>query len=123
MRALLAVGIVLSVARVVAAQTGSNPEEAARRDPRPPVAPGAAAQVVREAGSILASQCVGCHGPGKKKGGLDLTRRAPALAGGDSGAVIVPGQPGESLLVERVAEGEMPPKGALSKNQVEALRA
>jgi mono/diheme cytochrome c family protein len=77
----------------------------------------------REAGVILADQCVSCHGPEKKKGGLDLTRRSSALAGGESGAAIVPGRPGESLLVERVAEGEMPPKGALSKEEIAAVRA
>jgi hypothetical protein len=35
----------------------------------------------------------------------------------------VPGQPGESLLVEKVTAGEMPPKGALAKEQVAVLRA
>jgi hypothetical protein len=41
---------------------------------------------------------------------LDLTRRAQALAGGDSGQVLKPGDLG-SLLVKRVHVGEMPPKG------------
>src|SRR5579883_1607134 len=77
----------------------------------------------RAASVILTDHCVSCHGPEKKKGGLDLTRRSSALAGGDSGAVIVPGRPGESLLIEKVAGGEMPPKGPLSKDQVAAVRA
>jgi mono/diheme cytochrome c family protein len=78
---------------------------------------------VREAGAILASQCVSCHGPEKKKGGLDLTLRERALAGGQSGPVIVPGEPDESLLVEKVTGGEMPPTGALSADQVATVRA
>jgi mono/diheme cytochrome c family protein len=120
MRALLAVVMMLSAGASAAAQSGFEEGAAPRR-------PGSlrfeAAKLAREAGSILASQCVGCHGPEKKKGGLDLTRRASALAGGESGAVIVPGQPGESLLIEKVTEGEMPPTGALSKGQVATVRA
>ena len=67
-----------------------------------------------EVGTILANQCVSCHGPEQKEGGLDLTRRASALYGGKSGTAIVPGEPDDSLLVDRIAEGEMPPKGAFA---------
>src|SRR5207237_7012883 len=128
MRALLAVVVLFNLAAGVAAQSGSSAGPVARREPRPAVAPGIAtrtvpARVAQEGGSILANQCVSCHGPEKKKGGLDLTRRASALAGGDSGAVIVPGQPDESLLIEKVAGGEMPPKGPLPEDQVAAVRA
>ena len=35
----------------------------------------------------------------------------------------MPGSPDESLLVDKVAEGEMPPKGALAREQVAAVRA
>ena len=118
MRPLLAVVILFGVCRRSTAQTDSSTNlpaaTALRSDPD---------KVAREAGAILVGQCVACHGPEKKKGGLDLSRRASALAGGESGAAIVPGQAGESLLVEKVVEGEMPPKGALSKEQVAAVRA
>ncbi len=76
----------------------------------------------REAEAILSSRCVSCHGPEKKKGGLDLTRRDSAMAGGETGAAIVPGRPAESLLVERVMAGEMPPQGELSKEEVATIR-
>ncbi len=72
------------------------------------------AAVARQVEGILARQCLSCHGPEKKKGGLDLSRRTTALAGGKSGEAIVPGEPDESLLVEKVAEGEMPPKQPLT---------
>src|SRR5262249_54389376 len=49
--------------------------------------------------------------------------RASAMAGGESGAAIVPGRPAESPLVEKVTEGEMPPKGALSREEIAAVRA
>ncbi len=35
----------------------------------------------------------------------------------------MPGDPNLSLLMEKVAEGEMPPKGALKPEQVAAVRA
>ena len=82
-----------------------------------------AEKVAREVSAILVDQCVSCHGPEQKKGGLDLSRRATALKGGKSGAAIVPGSPDESLLVDKVADGEMPPKGALAREQVAAVRA
>jgi len=76
----------------------------------------------RRVGAILASQCVSCHGPDQKKGGLDLSRRATALAGGKSGTAIVPGMPDDSLVIDKIAEGEMPPKEALAREQVAAVR-
>ena len=65
----------------------------------------------------------GCHGPEQKKGGLDLSRRAAALKGGKSGVVLVPGSPAESTLVDRITDGEMPPKNALAADQIETVRA
>ena len=49
----------------------------------------------------------------------------PALRarGGKSGAAIVPGNVEESLLVEKVEAGEMPPKSRLSPPQIEAVRS
>jgi cytochrome c551/c552 len=83
---------------------------------------GSGSALSRQVGTILANHCVSCHGPERKKGGLDLSRRATALAGGESGTAIVPGVPDDSLVVDRIAEGEMPPKGALAREQVAAVR-
>lgn len=59
---------------------------------------------------ILRAHCLDCHGAAEKmKGGLDLRLVRFMLQGGDSGAAIVPGKPGESFLLERVRNGEMPP--------------
>jgi mono/diheme cytochrome c family protein len=60
---------------------------------------------------LLVRYCLECHGPGDPHGGLDLSSREKALAGGDSGAAIVAGKPGESLLIERLRDGSMPPEG------------
>jgi mono/diheme cytochrome c family protein len=73
-------------------------------------------------GPLLTSQCLTCHAGDPRKGGLDLTRRSTALAGGEGGAAVVPGQPEESLLFEKVAAGEMPPRNPLKPEQVAAVR-
>jgi hypothetical protein len=72
---------------------------------------------------ILVGKCLTCHGPDRKRGGLDLSRRQTALSGGDSGAVIVPGKAVSSLLFEKVAERKMPPRSPLSAKQVAAFKA
>jgi Protein of unknown function (DUF1553)/Protein of unknown function (DUF1549)/Planctomycete cytochrome C len=78
-----------------------------------------AADRVRE---VLADKCLACHSPDPKKGGLDLSRREAAWRGGENGPAIVPGKPGESLLIERLESGEMPPGRALKPEEIAAFR-
>src|SRR5262245_44023900 len=82
----------------------------------------------RDVKPILAKNCFACHGPDKQKGGLRLDRKADALTGGDSGAVIVAGKSRDSLLMQLVSGQDtdrvMPPKGErLSAAEVATLRA
>ncbi|HEY5313760.1 MAG TPA: DUF1553 domain-containing protein [Pirellulales bacterium] len=90
-----------------------------------PSTPQAAAAIFfeKEVRPLLAERCFKCHGENKQSGELRLDSRASILAGGDSGPAIVPGKPGESLLVEaiRYESLEMPPKGKLSDAQVAIL--
>src|SRR4051812_7845346 len=64
---------------------------------------------------ILKRHCFECHSHavGKAKGGLVLDSRSGWEKGGETGPAIVPGKPGESLLIQavRYADLEMPPKG------------
>ncbi len=67
---------------------------------------------------ILVERCYQCHGadPERIRAGLALVDAEGLRAGGDSGAVIVPGAPDDSLLVEVLRyEGpiQMPPDGRL----------
>src|SRR5205807_5485200 len=39
---------------------------------------------------VIARNCLACHNPTDKKGGLDLSSAKTALAGGDSGPALVP---------------------------------
>src|SRR5262245_31413756 len=75
-----------------------------------PAAPGATKVVFEtDIAPILEARCVKCHGHGQTKAGLDLRRKFAMLKGGDSGPALAPGKPGESLLIQRVEKGEMPP--------------
>jgi len=64
---------------------------------------------------ILVSHCLECHRGSSPEGGLNLTERALAQKGGDSGEAIVAGHAAESLLWERVSADEMPPKHPLRR--------
>ena len=73
---------------------------------------------------ILSARCQGCHGPAKQKGGLRLDARETVLAGGATGPAVVPGNPGESLLVDAINYGEnyqMPPKSKLPPEEIATL--
>ena len=77
---------------------------------------------------LLKDRCFSCHSHAGKKssGGLMLDSRSGLLAGGDSGAAIVPGKPTESLLIEAVKRTglAMPPEGKgapLNANEIALL--
>jgi hypothetical protein len=67
---------------------------------------------------VLVNKCYECHSAkaAKVKGGLYLDTRAGVLGGGDNGPAIVPGKPGDSLLIQALKHGQdikMPPKEKL----------
>lgn len=74
---------------------------------------------------ILKTHCFQCHGEaGEREAGLDLRLRRFLVKGGESGAAIVPHSPSDSLLLERVQNGEMPPQDdqQLSAEQITTLK-
>jgi hypothetical protein len=78
--------------------------------PGPDAAAAAALTFEADVRPILKAYCLDCHGGGEKpSGGLDLRLRRFILAGGDSGAGFLPGQSKDSLLLQRILNGEMPP--------------
>ena len=95
--------------------------------PEPLVAPDPAGAAFFESRirPLLAARCEECHGEKLQHGGLRLDSQPGWRAGCDSGAVIVPGDADESLLIEAVRYAEdgpqMPPDGALSAAEVELL--
>ena len=74
---------------------------------------------------LFVEHCFRCHSVNAKRleAGLLLDSRAGQLRGGDSGPAIVPGDSGESLLIQavRYEDFEMPPKGELPEGDIETL--
>ncbi len=77
----------------------------------------------KDVAPILRNRCLSCHEGDSRKADLELSSRERALAGGESGAAIVPGKPDESLLYQRIKSGEMPPEGKdpLSESEQELI--
>ncbi|MDE0596384.1 MAG: PSD1 and planctomycete cytochrome C domain-containing protein [Roseibacillus sp.] len=76
---------------------------------------------------IFAEYCYKCHSAEEKiKGGLQLDNRAGLRHGGDSGVVLVPGKPAESLLVTAITwadeDYEMPPKQKLPASAIANIK-
>src|SRR6202453_688794 len=70
---------------------------------------------------IFTENCVGCHKGANAPAGLQLDSSAGVLKGSSSGAVVVPGNSKQSLLVQRISDtngNQMPPSGALSKDLI-----
>lgn len=71
---------------------------------------------------LLIEHCFECHSADGEKlqAELRLDNRASLISGGESGATILPGSPGESLLIEalRYESFEMPPSGKLPDEQI-----
>ncbi len=72
---------------------------------------------------VLVGKCLKCHGEKKQEGNLRLDSLESMLRGGDSGPAIVPGRPGESLLIEAVRYDsfEMPPSDQLPPRLIRDL--
>ena len=58
---------------------------------------------------IMLRRCTACHGLHRQENGLDLRTKSAMLRGGKSGPAIVAGKPSESLLIKKIASGQMPP--------------
>jgi len=95
---------------------------------RPAVTPPAQVDFVRDIQPILQNTCYECHGPKKAKGTLRLDSRAGFMKGGDTGAIVVPGNSDKSPLVRRLlgldGEDRMPKDGdPLPEAQIALIRS
>ncbi len=74
---------------------------------------------------LLIEHCYECHAAEEQSGNLRLDSRSAWQAGGESGAVIISGEPALSRLIEAVRYEnlalQMPPSGKLSSEQIAAL--
>jgi WD40 repeat protein/mono/diheme cytochrome c family protein len=89
------------------------------------IAGAAPVESTQQAMALIADHCYACHNPEKQKGGLTFSTRQRALEGGDDGAVLVPGKPGESTMLaalEAEADPHMPPKKQLTAREIATVR-
>ena len=96
--------------------------------PVPPASPRFSAEQLAHFESkvrpVLAERCYSCHGPKIRQAGLRLDSRAALLQGGDMGAVVQPGHPERSRLIETLSHTgkvRMPPSGRLRPEEIAAL--
>lgn len=79
--------------------------------------------------SLLRERCFACHGPLRQEASLRLDTLQSMLSGGDSGPALMPNEPLQSRIIERIAstqpETRMPPEheGELFKpDQIEIIK-
>jgi cytochrome c len=65
---------------------------------------------------ILDTNCIRCHGGGRPRGGINLTKYETVMKGGEDGPVIVAGDLKKSVLYQAVSQTSkeyraMPPSG------------
>ena len=74
---------------------------------------------------VLVEHCLKCHGSEKQWGNFRLDTRDGLLKGGEGGAVIEPGEPDKSRLIEAVRRTDpdfaMPPEEELTERQIADL--
>jgi len=87
-------------------QIEQNREVLARKRPAPGGAGGAAATGAfeRDVAPILTARCLNCHGANNPKANLRMNTFA-GIVEGCGGALVVPGKPADSLLIQRITAG------------------
>jgi mono/diheme cytochrome c family protein len=123
LRATIALGVCLMAASVIAQEKEQSNT-------------GSTAQAVDAAGReffeshirpIIVGHCYQCHSGQsiKLRADLRLDSRVGLLKGGEGGAVIVPGEPDQSRLIQAIRwtdpDFQMPPKEKLSTEQIEKI--
>jgi mono/diheme cytochrome c family protein len=87
-----------------------------------PAAGGATVSFAADILPIFESRCVNCHGGNRTEAELSLRTHANAMTGSEGGAVIIPGDADNSVLVEMVVTQEMPKRGPkLTPPQVQLI--
>jgi hypothetical protein len=79
----------------------------------------------RDIAPVLVANCMECHDDTRKRGGLSMMTPAKLTTGGETGPVIQPGKPEESLLVRHIRGDEQPqmPNGRrpLAESTIETI--
>ena len=73
---------------------------------------------------VLISRCLECHGPDAQESGLRVDSLEHLLTGGDLGPAVVPGNSGQSRLIQAIRRGgelAMPPDVKLPSQEISVL--
>jgi hypothetical protein len=73
-------------------------------DDPPPPPPPPAVSYADDVQPYFNSNCTGCHGGSNPQKGVDLTSYQQVMAGGDGGAIVIPGDPDASVLVQQLED-------------------
>ncbi len=82
---------------------------------------------INDVAPILKENCFACHDAKKRKGKFEMTSYANFRKGGSKEEPVVPGKPGESLIIQLLTDkgsGRMPPKEAgdgLPKDKIDLI--
>jgi len=116
-----AFGLVIWGALAAASCGTNNPPPTSPTTPVPnPAAPNAAGPAPTFAqvnSDILKVSCLQCHNGAGASGNIDLSSYAGVVA------QVSPGNPSASALYNAVANGIMPPTGALPASQIQEIQA
>ncbi len=80
----------------------------------------------RDVQPIFKTYCIGCHGPSQQMNGLRLDRRRDAMRGGTRPIIGPENAAGSRLYLRLIGSQyglQMPPTGALSKEQIGIIKA
>jgi cytochrome c553 len=115
------VGVAAAIAAAVGVSATSGVFAQKTADPTP----GTAEYYTQKVEPILDDNCYSCHAE-SQSGGLRIDSYALLLKGGSHGAIIVPGDPDTSIMIQAIRrEGKlkMPPRHALEPAEVDVLVA
>jgi len=96
----------------------NTPSTAQAGETTTPAAPSSSLTWDNAIGAMLGAKCTTCHGPAAMAG-LNLSTYADAMKGGQDGAVIVPGDAANSLIVQKQQAGGHP--GQLTPDEIAKL--
>jgi len=99
---------------------------AAAAGKKPPVEEEEPPSFARDVMPVLGRHCENCHGDQEQHGGLRLDNYDNLMRGGDSGPVIIAGDPRGSLLIAKIEHRNrpvMPPRKWLPKATIARIRA
>ena len=77
----------------------------------PAPAPSQGISYTNDVRPILETRCARCHMGTFTSADLHIDSYEKLMAGSDNGPVIIPGNANESLLVQKILNGEMPKRG------------